>query len=81
MLTKDALRTALAGIPPGYLRVRVAMDLAGKKQGQVARRIGISQPTLSQIVTGNRPIAESERGPIARALGLDVADLFGQEAA
>lgn len=81
VLKTNEIRAALAGIPPGHLRVRVALDLTGKRQTAVAKRVGISQSTLSQIVNGNRPVAADERRPLARALGLDVADLFGQEAA
>lgn len=75
------IRAALSGVPYGHLRIRVALSLSGKRQTVVAKRLGISQGTLSQIVNGNRPVSSDERRPIARALGLDVADLFGQEAA
>jgi transcriptional regulator with XRE-family HTH domain len=79
-MTRDELRTALQGVPVGHLRVKVAMTLLGESQHAVARKIGLSQGTVCYIVNGTRDVEPTERGLIAKALGLTVADLFGEEA-
>lgn len=80
-MTRDDLKRALDNIPAGHLRLRAAFAITGKRQTVVARRVGISNSTLSRIADGSRPISTDEQRGIARAFGLTVEDIFGQEAA
>lgn len=75
-MTCDELRTALAAVPVEQ-RLRAAFALTGRSQYDAGRRIGLSQPTISQIATGKREASEAERRGLARFFGLDVVELFG----
>ncbi|MFT7839557.1 helix-turn-helix transcriptional regulator [Saccharothrix sp. BKS2] len=55
-------------------RARVAADLS---QRALADATGISQPTLSRIISGDRPAKMPEVVAIARATGHTVAQLTG----
>lgn len=77
-MTKDELRGALSGMPAGPVRLRAAFMLTRKPQADAGRRLGLSQPTISQIATGRREATERERRALARFFGLEVADLFGE---
>jgi transcriptional regulator with XRE-family HTH domain len=49
-------------------------------QAQISRATGLSQPTLSRIERGLRPVTPDEQLAIARVLGVPAADLFpGQD--
>jgi len=76
-MNRDALRAALAPLPPGPTRIRTALMLTGLRQLDLARRVGCSQAVISMIVTGDREVSPRERARIARAFRLEVSDLFG----
>ncbi len=79
-MTKDALREALKAIPI-QRRLAVALAVAELKQQDIADRTGLSEVEFSRIVRGRRQPTEPQRKAIAKALGLSVADLFGEEVA
>lgn len=57
-------------------KLRVARNLAGLRQSDVAERVGISRPLLSLFEVGNaRPSAEIEY-KLSEVLGLPVDVLF-----
>ena len=81
VMTRDELRGALSGLPAGHLRVRTAFMLTRKSQANAGRRLGVSQSLISQIATGHREASDDERRALARFLGLEVTDLFGESVA
>ncbi len=46
-------------------------------QRDLAKRTGISQPTIARIESGTRAVKAAELAAIAGALGITVADLVG----
>lgn len=80
MLTRDALRTALAVIPPGHERVSAAFFLTKTRQSTAARALGVSQATISHLVNGVRAATPAEQRKLAKVFGLTVVDLFGPAA-
>jgi transcriptional regulator with XRE-family HTH domain len=58
-------------------RLRDALDKKGWSQGELARRIGLTQPAVSQLTAGKREPSTKVQSDIARALEVDVAWLLG----
>ena len=58
-------------------RIERAVIRAGVTQRKLARQTGISQPTLSRIISGERPAKLTEVVAIAWATGRTVAELTG----
>jgi transcriptional regulator with XRE-family HTH domain len=63
----DDLRAQIAS------RLRLAREAAGLSQGQVAKRLGIHRPTLSEIEAGRRRVSADELTQLAELYGVDVA--------
>ena len=61
-------------------RVASAQENAGLSQRALAARAGISQPTLSRILSGQRTPKMTEVIKIAEATGYTVAQLMGEDA-
>ena len=79
-MTRDALRDALQAVPVEK-RLAVVFALTGLSQQEVAARIGMATPTFSKTVSGWRQASDKERRAIAKAIGLSVTDLFGEQVA
>ncbi len=79
-MTRDAIREALQAVPV-QKRLAVVFALTDLSQQEVAARIGMATPTFSKTVSGWRQPSDKERRAIAKAIGLSVADLFGEEVA
>lgn len=58
-------------------RIKQAFEAAGLGQRAISERTGISQSTLSRIVSGDRPAKMPEIVSIAWATGTTVAELTG----
>lgn len=58
-------------------RIKRAYEAAGLGQRAISERTGISQSTLSRIVSGDRPAKMPEVVSIAWATGSTVAELTG----
>jgi len=58
-------------------RIERAVDAAGLSQRALAAETGISQPTLSRIISGERAAKVPELATIAWATGTTVAELTG----
>lgn len=56
-------------------RIQRAIDTAGMSQRALARASGVSQATLSRIISGDRPAKLPELVAVARATGHTVAQL------
>lgn len=61
------------------LNIKAAIALRGLTATKVAKRMGITMPTMSAIMNGNPTLQSMEN--VARALGCDVAELFERPAA
>ncbi|HEY1916155.1 MAG TPA: helix-turn-helix transcriptional regulator [Streptosporangiaceae bacterium] len=59
------------------VRVERALAAAGLSQRALADATGISQPTLSRVVSGQRTAKMPELVAIARATGVTIAELAG----
>lgn len=59
-------------------RIGEALSKAGMSQRDLARYSGLSQPTISRILTGGREVSSIELALIADACGVRVADLEGR---
>ena len=58
-------------------RLRHTRELAGYSQQELADETGVSQHTISQIELGQRKPQGRTLRKLAKALGVEVADLFG----
>ena len=64
------------GMNVGY-RVESALAAAGMSQRSLAKEAGLSQPTVSRIVSDDRPAKVPELLAIAWATGTTLAELTG----
>jgi transcriptional regulator with XRE-family HTH domain len=58
-------------------RLRHTRELAGLSQQELADKTGVSQHTISQIELGQRKPQGRTLRKLSKALGVEVADLFG----
>ena len=62
-------------------RLRTARDMAGLSQGQVAKRLGIHRPSVSEIEAGRRRVSAEELTELADLYAVDLSWLAGVDAA
>ena len=60
-------------------RVKIACELSGMSQLEVARLAGLRPPHLNEIIHGKRPIGLDVAQRLSKALGLSVARLLDIE--
>lgn len=60
------------------LRLELSMARACMNSDDLAKASGLPRPTLNNVITG-RSIRPATIGKVARALGVDVADLIESE--
>lgn len=60
-------------------RLRIAREMAGLSQAQVAGLLGLHRPTVSEIEAGRRKVAVEELVELARLYEVDVAWLSAAE--
>lgn len=58
-------------------RVRAAVEKSGLKQKAIAERIGVSEQTLSAMLSGRRKIDVDEFFKLCLVLGLAPNELYG----
>jgi transcriptional regulator with XRE-family HTH domain len=71
----DPKRVALAE------RLRTAREMAGLSQGQVAKKLGLHRPSVSEMEAGRRRVSAEELSELADLYAVDVSWLAGGEAA
>ena len=76
-MTKDALKETLRTVPLDR-RLAVALAAARLRYQDIADRSGLSDSHFSYIVRGRRTANPEQRKAIAKAIGVSVADLFGE---
>jgi transcriptional regulator with XRE-family HTH domain len=59
-------------------RLRLAREQAGLSQGQVAVKLDLHRPTVSEIEAGRRRVAADEVGKFARLYKVSVSWLIGE---
>ena len=74
MPEKDELRSAIA------TRLRAAREQAGLSQGQVARKLEMLRPTISEIEAGRRRVSAEELTRFAELYDVSVSWLTKHEA-
>jgi len=62
-------------------RLKWAREQAGLSQGQVAQKLGVHRPTMSQIEAGDRNVRIDELDKFAEIYGVDKAWLLDGDAA
>jgi transcriptional regulator with XRE-family HTH domain len=62
-------------------RLRLARESAGLSQGQVAKKMNLHRPTVSEIEAGRRRVSAEELARFAELYGVDVNWLTGEEKA
>jgi transcriptional regulator with XRE-family HTH domain len=62
-------------------RLGEALKKKGWSQGELARRIGLSQPAVSQLVSGKREPSNKVQSDIADALEVSIAWMLGRDEA
>ncbi len=70
----DPRRVALAE------RLRTAREMAGLSQGQVAKRLGLHRPSVSEMEAGRRRVSVEELAELADLYAVDLSWLAGGEA-
>lgn len=73
MPEKDKLRAAIA------VRLRAAREQAGLSQGQVARKLEMLRPTISEIEAGRRRVSAEELAHFATLYDVSLSWLTNQE--
>lgn len=59
-------------------RLKAAREDCGLTQEQVAQRLGVSRPTVTQMELGNRPVTSLELEKLAYLYGRDIRDFLGE---
>lgn len=54
-------------------RLRLAREQAGLSQGQVALKLNLHRPSISEIEAGRRKVSADELGAFAEIYGVDVS--------
>ena len=72
MSTQDSLRQGLAS------RLKLAREMAGLTQGQVATQLGWHRPTVSEMEAGRRRVLAEELNTLAELYGVNVPWLLGE---
>ena len=60
-------------------RLRMAREMAGLSQGQVAKSLGWHRPTVSEIEAGRRKVSADELFVLAELYGTSVLWIMGEE--
>ncbi len=60
-------------------RLRLAREMAGLTQSQVAKSLGWHRPTVSEIEAGRRKISAEELSILAELYGVNVPWIVGEE--
>ena len=60
-------------------RLRIARENAGLTQGQVAKKLGMQRPTISEIEAGRRRVAAEELSTLATLYHVDTAWLTNEQ--
>lgn len=60
-------------------RIRLAREDAGLTQGQLAKMLGVSRPTVSDIEAGRRKVSAEELGKMADLFGVSTEWLLGRD--
>lgn len=74
MAEVDPKRMALAE------RLRTAREMAGLSQGQVAKKLGLHRPSVSEMEAGRRRVSAEELTELADLYAVDLSWLAGGEA-
>lgn len=59
-------------------RLRAARESCGMTQEDVARRLGVSRPTVAQMELGNRPVTSIELDKLAYLFGRDIREFVAE---
>lgn len=60
-------------------RLRTAREMAGLSQGQVAKRLGLHRPSVSEMEAGRRRVSAEELADLADLYAVDLSWLVGGE--
>ncbi len=60
-------------------RLREAREACGMTQDDVAKHLGVSRPTVTQLENGKRPVSTLELDRLARLFGRDLREFVGEE--
>jgi len=60
-------------------RLRMAREMAGLSQGQVARMLGLHRPSISEAEAGRRRVSAEELARLAEIYGIGVSWLVCEE--
>lgn len=74
-MSNDEQRRAIAQ------RLRLARETAGLSQGQVAKRLGLQRPSISEMEAGRRRVSAEELATLATLYHVDTAWLTGETTA
>ena len=73
MTEQEEKRQAIAS------RLRLAREMAGLTQGQVAKALGWHRPTVSEIEAGRRRVPAEELATLSKMYGVNVHWVVGEE--
>lgn len=60
-------------------RLRLAREMAGLSQGQVAKLLGLHRPSISEMEAGRRKVASEELVELASTYGVTIEWLLGAD--
>lgn len=59
-------------------RIKLARQLSGMSQAQVASKLGLHRPSVTEIEAGRRKVSADELAALAEMFGVSLAWLVGQ---
>lgn len=62
-----------------HKRIRLAREEAGLTQGQLAKMLEVSRPTVSEVEAGRRKVSAEELGKMADLFGVSTEWLLGRD--
>lgn len=78
-MTRDEMRAALESVPAHRrLAVIFALD-PDLRQRDIAAKADMGESAFSQTCAGRRPPTDDEKRSIAKAIGLPISILFGEQ--
>ena len=62
-------------------RIRIAREMAGLSQGQLAKLMGLHRPSVTEMEAGNRRVTTDELEQLARHFDVSTSWLLGEDEA
>lgn len=73
------MEKSVSKMPKIAHRLRIAREMAGLSQGQVAKILGLKRPSVSEIEAGRRKVSAEELAKLSEIYAVDISWLIASE--